>query len=616
MRCSKSKFPEIIFIAFLLISGISNAQKASISSIDSLIYIGLSFDVEDKDSLILIANQIKREGKAIKYRQGEIYYHRFMGWVEEYNGNFDQAIVHYLTFLEVAQTNDFFSEELQALNDLGSVYINTGRLEAAKEVFKEGLIKTDSAKRPARKSAFYNNLGIVFKRQQKIDSALQMYKKSLKIKEALKDSFALANLKINTASLLIQLKRYDEAEVQIRENIAYTRKAQKLGDLWHNLLNLANLKKEQKQYGEARTIAQEAMEIANSLESVKRIAETYFLQSMIEEGVGNYAIALDFERKASSLKQEFLNEESSSQIDQLREEFNAEQRERENALLNDKLNVEQEKQLYFWAGLLLLVILLSVIGFAWNKNRRKNETLIKQNELINKQKDKLTELNNEKNTLISIVSHDLRSPFNAISLWTETLIENLNKSPYKVAEATETIKKTAIYGQNLINDILDVEQMEINTHEVSLTYFNLVPFVEDLISDFEPAAKGKNIAIEFDPSDPDLNTLSDQTLLRRAMENLISNALKYTKRNSKAQIRLFKEGDNTTFEVIDEGTGIPKEDQHKLFSKYGQTSSKPTEGESSTGLGLTIVKRIMDELGGDVSFESETGKGSTFRLHF
>ncbi|SOE23863.1 His Kinase A (phospho-acceptor) domain-containing protein [Spirosomataceae bacterium TFI 002] len=606
---------KLILFLVLSIFGLSTfAQKPTIETVDKLIYKALEMDESKKDSLPILANQIKKDGKTIGYHLGEIYYDRFMGWYEEYAGNYDKSIGHYLNFLNEARNNNYKSEELQALTDLGSIYLNTNQLDAARNVFTQGFLKTDSLENPKRKSAFYNNLGIVYKKKGELDSALIMYTKSMRIKELLGDSLAIANLKINTAALLISLGRYDEAEKQVQENIDFTEKKNRFADLWHNLTNLSDIKIRKKQFNQALDAANRSLAIAEKLESKQRKAESILALSIIYEGLENFEKALDFQRKAYNLKEEYINEQSNDQINQLREEFNAEQRERENILLNDKLGAEEQKQIFFWAGIALLAILLGVIGFALNKNRKKNAVLIHQNELINLQKDKLTELNEEKNSLISIVSHDLRSPFNAISMWNKTLADNLNKSPLKVAESVEAIEKMAVYGQNLINDILDIEQMEINNHQVDLQNFDIIDFCKELIADFAPAANGKDITIKFENNAQSTQILSDQKLLRRALENLISNALKFSHRSSEILVNVMNENDKTIIAVRDHGVGIAKDEQAKIFSKYGQTSTKPTEGENSTGLGLSIVKRIMEELGGKVSFESSLGKGTTFRL--
>jgi signal transduction histidine kinase len=108
--------------------------------------------------------------------------------------------------------------------------------------------------------------------------------------------------------------------------------------------------------------------------------------------------------------------------------------------------------------------------------------------------------------------------------------------------------------------------------------------------------------------------MSDKQLVSRICENLISNAIKYTMPGRQVWVSVSEEKDAVSIVVQDEGLGIPKEELPNLFSKYSKISTQPTAGEASTGLGLSIVKRIVEELNGRITCESEPGKGSLFTV--
>jgi len=138
--------------------------------------------------------------------------------------------------------------------------------------------------------------------------------------------------------------------------------------------------------------------------------------------------------------------------------------------------------------------------------------------------------------------------------------------------------------------------------------------VENIVDDFQPAAAGKNIQLHFETPDKHVYLVSDKQLVSRICENLFSNAIKYSPPNKNVWISLSATNDAVNIQVKDEGIGISKDEMPNLFSKYSKISSKPTAGEASTGLGLSIVKRIVDELNGSVFCESEPGKGSLFTV--
>lgn len=612
----KSKITFLILILFSLPKTGFSQKKLTKDSLIKIVEHVQFFDESKKDSLRIMATKIRDWGRPLGFKEGELYFYRFNGWADEYDGKYDQAANNYLKMIDLSEKYEMEHQKFMAVADLASVYVNTKQLDKAKGILLEGInpknIKIPNEKRNA---TFYNNLGLIYKRQEKYDSAMLMYKNSLDIKIKLKDEQGIANQKINLSSLLIKLKRYGEAEKMLKENLAFLETKDQEGDVWENLINLSGLNIQQGKLKEAEGYLTKAVAIAEKLNSKQKKSITYTSYSELMSLKGNHKEAYEFALKASRIKEELVNSETNDKISELQEKFNATEREKENQLLSSQLESEKLKQWLFGIGAFLLGFLAIVIGFALIKNRRKNIQLAHQNDLITQQKDKLTELNVEKNNLISIVSHDLRSPFNTIALWNDTLQQNIGKSPLKVAEATEMIAKTAKYGQQMINNILDIEKMEINTHKIDLKPVEVPALIAELVADFAPAAKGKNMEIKIENHLPDnFKIISDYQLLRRAVENLISNALKFSHRDTSIFVGLSQENDKLRVKVKDFGIGIPENERHMIFGKYGKTSSIATEGEVSTGLGLNIVKRICEELGGSVSFISEKNVGSEFTI--
>ncbi|KPM47648.1 ATP-binding protein [Jiulongibacter sediminis] len=607
---------NLLFLLFL--PGLLTAQLTPLEKMDSLYNIAQLYDDAKIDSLRIMGKQLRTLTKESGVPQGELYALRFEGWADEYEGNYGLALPKYLEMLEKARkANDKFSINA-AFNDMGAVYLHTNQYERAKSIYQEAISNPELQQdNPKRLSVFYNNLGIAYRRLDLLDSALYSYGESLKIKEELGDERGMADLRINMASLMVKLERYDEAEKYTLQNLDYLKGKDLKADVWANTNNLASVKFGQDKYQEALRLFEKSLGLAEELNSKERIMETQEHLATVHENIGNYRQALSYYRQAESTRQEIINVETNERISELQEQYNARERETENELLNTQLTSQRQQRTLLIGGLLLALAAVAGIAFALQKNRRKNAQLARQNRLIEKQRDKLTELNSEKNNLISIVSHDLRSPFNSILLWNRTLRENLASSPLKVAESSEMIEKMAGYGQEMIDNILDIERMEINSHTIDVQPLPLAEFISELIADFAPAAKGKDITIvnDFNLSE-DFIFQTDGKLLRRALENLISNALKFSNRHAKVWLKVYKDGKKLHFQVKDLGVGISKEDQSLLFKKYGKTASTPTDGEQSTGLGLSIVKRIADELGAKVTVKSEPGKGSVFGLVF
>src|SRR5258708_5535418 len=261
---------------------------------------------------------------------------------------------------------------------------------------------------------------------------------------------------------------------------------------------------------------------------------------------------------------------------------------------------------------LLLVAIAAALAFL--TKRKVNKKLQATNDLVTRQNERLSELNYEKNSLISIVSHDLSTPFASIGMWSQLLQSDVTNLTPEQKKALGRIEQATAYGEKLIRHILDVEKAQTNQRKMQLENVELRIFSESVIDDFQPAAARKNIQLHLDCPKKTLYFLSDRQLLSRMLENLLSNAIKYTEQGKNVWMSVSEEKDAVSIKVRDEGVGIEKDELPHLFSKYSKISSQPTNGEPSTGLGLAIVKRIVEELNGQISCESSLGKGSVFTI--
>src|SRR5262249_13779229 len=153
-----------------------------------------------------------------------------------------------------------------------------------------------------------------------------------------------------------------------------------------------------------------------------------------------------------------------------------------------------------------------------------------------------------------------------------------------------------------------IESGKLEVHPENL---HLLPLISSIISDYKQRADTKNIAIHFDEKD-DFIIMSDKNSLNSVFSNLLSNAIKYSPQGKNIIINFsFKEGYVTT-EIKDEGPGLTMKDKEKIFEKFAKLSAKPTGGEDSIGLGLSLVKKLVNLNNGKVWVESEPGKGASF----
>jgi len=234
--------------------------------------------------------------------------------------------------------------------------------------------------------------------------------------------------------------------------------------------------------------------------------------------------------------------------------------------------------------------------------------------------DELVRLNQEKNEFLGIVAHDLKNPLSAIRGMAELIKESLGRvSQQELLEYATIIEGAAGQMFNLITNLLDVNQIETGQFNLHWQSVNILPIIQSLVRNYTLRATAKNITLISSQSPENslyFKSMVDENLLYQVLDNLISNAIKYSPLDKLIQVRLLQTKDKIRCEIQDEGPGLSDADQQKLFGKFTRLSPKPTAGEHSTGLGLFIVKKLVEAMKGQVWCESELGKGATFILEF
>ncbi len=243
--------------------------------------------------------------------------------------------------------------------------------------------------------------------------------------------------------------------------------------------------------------------------------------------------------------------------------------------------------------------------------------LKKARDIILQQNEELKKLNDEKNEFLGIATHDLKNPLNSIKGLAELILMEDGETPKdEILEYAGLIKSSSDYMLQIILDLLNVNAIEEGRINYELTYFDIGELVHTLVDKFRMQAEAKQITLHYNSSFPMQFCEADMTRMQQVIENLISNAIKFSQFNKNIWIDLKK---GRTFGTIivqikDEGPGLSSEDLTKLFGKFVRLSPRPTNGENSTGLGLSIVKKLVEAMNGEIWCESELGKGATFIL--
>jgi signal transduction histidine kinase len=225
----------------------------------------------------------------------------------------------------------------------------------------------------------------------------------------------------------------------------------------------------------------------------------------------------------------------------------------------------------------------------------------------------LYESNRLKSDFLATMSHELRTPLNSILGFSEVL-RSTNQLNEKQQRWVGNIQSSGEQLLNLINDILDLAKIEAGKMQVRLEEFSLRDVCEGLLNMFRPLAEKKNIDLRGQIA-PDIPLLrQDPGKLQQILLNLLSNAVKFTPEGGRVVLKVEAESAYVTLTVTDTGVGIAAEDQELVFEKFRQSGNPLTREHAGTGLGLSIVRELSKLLGGEVTLQSELGRGSTFTV--
>lgn len=221
-------------------------------------------------------------------------------------------------------------------------------------------------------------------------------------------------------------------------------------------------------------------------------------------------------------------------------------------------------------------------------------------------------LDAQKNRFLGIVAHDLRNPLNGIMLAVDLLAEEDDLG--LIHSTSGKIRREVQDMATLIDRYLGVAAIESGIIRAEQDVIDLVPVIRHLLARFGKRAANKSIELRFEPAQAWVPALGDERLFKEVLDNLLSNALKFSPRGRVVTVGLEASDGKVIVSISDQGPGLTAEDRKQLFSRYARLSAQPTAGETSVGLGLSIAFQLMTAMHGRIWAESEPGQGATFRL--
>lgn len=544
----------------------------------------------------------------------------------------------------------------ESLNFLGNDYHDIGKYDEAYYYFTQSYRVARAIDDSLKMTVAIYNIGRVLNELSQYDLALDHFKVSTKISEIINDLDGIPYDLEAIGDVYLRKKEYNKSEEFLLKALSGIR-SRKLTVIEPRALNhLAQLHFEkgdpdkalayydtaamlyrqasnefgvaevnlgvsrilidQERFNEAQGLIERSLETAKSFNAERMEINCYKQLSELAEKKEDYKSALAYHKNFKQLEDSLFSEEMVEKIfqDQLR--FQTETKDFEIAALS-KAKTEQDTELRrqeFLSNILVVVMALTVILLftvyrSGQRRKRINNLLIEHQEEIKRRSIELEQLNQVKDKFFSIISHDLRSPINAL-YGLLNLADNKQITQDEFVKLTQELKIQFNHTRTLINNLLDWALLQMDKLKIQPEKIELAAIVDQnfkLLSSLH--LKEINMVNSIRPA---VTGWGDLNMINLVLRNLILNAIKFSESGGTIEVSAKDQNDFYVIAVKDHGVGIRQEVQKILFEKTSGYSTRGTANEKGTGLGLILCKEFVEKNGGQIWLESEEGKGSTF----
>ncbi len=540
------------------------------------------------------------------------------GIMLENRSQYSEALDLYVKALRLSEKQNDLIGAANAQLNIGFVYLSQDEIDEAYTWFKKSLANSIKAKYTKGEAWNYSNIAIVLDRKGLYEESRKYYWKGASFVDKEKNKREYSRIYFNIANTYKSERKYREASFYFVKSLELKRLFNDPFDLSSTLSKLSVCCRKTNELQKAVAYAEESLVMARKAESSDLEISALMSLSEAYEAVGDYRKALSYEKQIPDLQDALYNEEKLEKRTDMIAKYESEKKAQENKLLKQKADLAaatlHKKNLTIVTFSLVIALVLVVLLSVYLQSRKKgklNALLVQQKTEIETKNSLLEEAVFEKNNLMNIVAHDLRAPLDKVKGLTD-LLRDVDTDPETQQQCLDLITVVTDQGRRLIDDLLCLSKAESTDFVVEKSEVSTRPFLENLAKTYQMQAQEKGITLLCEAIESTFYTDTDK--LQRILDNLISNALKFSPKEKSVWIRFSERNDAWIFSVRDEGPGISTADQAKLFRKFQKLSARPTNGEASTGLGLAIVKQLAERLNGRIEVASTLGEGTTFSL--
>ncbi|MBL6448038.1 hypothetical protein JMN32_17100 [Fulvivirga sp. 29W222] len=539
-----------------------------------------------------------------------------LGLAEQYTNDLVKSVEYLKQANIIFKREEMYVELVESHNLIGGSFYKIGQFDQTIKSTKEALKVARSNDLKGKIPVLYNNLAGAYRELNQFETALEYVNLSIKDLTRQKDFLRLLYAYSTKGEILLSQKKYDSALYFIQKaydtgeehnlHVDYSR-AFCLYGIAVNHFQLGDI-------GKAISFGNRAYKTADKEHLIFIQKDIALLMSRIHHRLNNIDSAFFYQSKVFEIEGKIQAKEKTSQLN------NIIFREQEEKMQQQIVKTKKQQNLSIIGAIIGFVLLCLLILFIMlNKKIRslyqqvkvQKETIEVYNYQLATQRDELDSLNQLKDRMFTAVMHDFKTPISTLENMLNLLIKK-HMSPDEAVPVSKQLLQVVKQSKTSINNIITWIKSHFEGFTVRRDTIDCDALFSEIKTYHASQANKKSIMIEVD-NGVRLNFISDREILFVVLNNLMSNAIKFSNRNGKVSLKSSIKDKIVTFEVSDTGVGISQDIQKKLFG----TSNYSTAGtslEKGTGLGLLICKELIEKIGGDISVESELGEGTTFRV--
>lgn len=543
-------------------------------------------------------------------------------------GHYFKALTTYLESLNAREKTKDTIGIVVTMNNLAILYQKLGDREKALDYLERSLATSKKTKYNFGIAYSYENLGNYYKAIHDYDKALDYFQLSAENYALINFIAGITDLKNALGEVYYDKGEYIKAKEYFIVALSQSRVIENKKALIFSLSNLGKVNVRLNQINAAKEYLDEAMKLLEGEKIADYLRDVNFNYAMLYEKRGDLRTAYGYLKSYKVLSDSLFNLENSRVINDLKEKYDAEKKEKENELLRSKTELQElelKRQNYilnlFGIALLFIVVFSASLYYAYltkKKAKEKVDSLYEDLKLINKQlsesEKNLRELNKTKDKLFSIIAHDLKNPFLALSGYSELLYEGYNDYPDEdKIQMIKDIKEVSNNTYQLLENLLGWARIQTGKMGFTREKINLSELIKENITLIQPSIKLKDQVL-LSNIEEGIELKADKEMINTVIRNMLSNGVKFTDKGGEIQISAETINGNVHLIFADTGVGIEKADIETLMKSSEFLSTNGTEGEKGSGLGLVLCNEFVQIHRGKISIESEVGKGSKFTV--